>query len=240
MEPLYIAVCEDQPEERQALLALLESSAIPCVPAVFATGEELLTAWRPHTFDLLLMDIYMDGMTGIETVKQLRSNGEDLPVAFVTSSTDHALDSYRLSALKYIEKPVTAKALTEILALAQLKKADAPALIVQRSGSTESLRLADIVYLEQQGHVVNIHLQGDVVKTVYDKLAVLAQQLDGRPFFQTHKSFLVHLAFIDHIDAELRCFVLTDGKNIPIRRELMGRAKRAWQDFLIAQIRVTL
>lgn len=85
--------------------------------------------------------------------------------------------------------------------------------------------------------MVNIHLKDGTVKTVYEKLSSIAKRLEGQPFFQTHKSFLVHLAFVGHIDTDLRCFVMTDGKNVPIRRELMGKAKRAWEDNLFARTR---
>ena len=65
MEPLRLAICDDLPEEREALLALLEQAPIATVCAQFASSEELLEAFRPGGFDLLLMDIYMDGMTGV-------------------------------------------------------------------------------------------------------------------------------------------------------------------------------
>ena len=75
MVPLYIAVCEDQPQEREALLEMLGKSGFPCVLTVFDNAEALLAAWESHTFDLLLTDIYMDGMTGVETVKLRRDRG---------------------------------------------------------------------------------------------------------------------------------------------------------------------
>ena len=237
MEPLHVAVCEDQPGEREALLALLAESAVPCVSTAFSSGEALLEAWRPRAFDLLLMDIYMEGMSGIEVVKRLRDRGEELPVAFITSSTDHALDSYRLSVLKYIEKPARPRDVAEILELARLKKADVPSLAIRRGGSREEIPLSDISYLEQQGHVVNIHLRDGTVRSTYEKVAALAEELSGRPFFQPHKSFLVHLPYVGHIDGDLKCFVMADGKNVPIRRELMGKARRAWEDHLFARTR---
>lgn len=237
MGPLHIAICEDQPAERDILLALLEQDPTPCTATVFTSGEALLAAWEPHAFDLLLMDIYMDGMTGVEAVRRLRERGEALPVAFITSSADYALDSYRLSALKYMEKPVRPEDVAELLELAWLKKARAPALSVQWNGNSDRIPLSDILYLEQQGHVVRIHLRDGAVRQVYEKLSEAAVRLAGQPFFQTHKSFLVHLAHVERIDADLRCFVMADGKNIPIRRELMGRARRAWEDWLFAHTR---
>ena len=61
--------------------------------------------------------------------------------------------------------------------------------------------------------------------------------LADQPFFQPHKSYLVHLAFVARVNTDLRCFVMTNGKNIPIRRELMGKARRAWEDGLFARNR---
>ena len=62
MEPLNLAICDDLPEERKALLALLEQAPIATNCTQFGSSEELLEAFRPGKFDLLLMDIYMDGM----------------------------------------------------------------------------------------------------------------------------------------------------------------------------------
>ena len=71
MEPLNLAICDDLPKEREALLALLEQAPIATNCTQFGSSEELLEAFRPGKFDLLLMDIYMDGMTGVEAVQKI-------------------------------------------------------------------------------------------------------------------------------------------------------------------------
>ena len=53
----------------------------------FGSSEELLEAFRPGKFDLLLMDIYMDGMTGVEAVQKIREMDDAIPIAFTTTST---------------------------------------------------------------------------------------------------------------------------------------------------------
>lgn len=236
MEALQVAVCEDQAAERETLLSILAECAVANVPTVFASGEDLLAAYRPGRFDLLLMDIYMDGMTGIQAVERVRQVDESIPVAFLTTSTDHAMESYRLSALMYLEKPVRREKIQEMLELARMKRDNGPALVVSRNGAAEKLPLADLLYLEQQGHMVYIHLRNGQT-TVYDKLSALLPQLEGPSFFQSHKSYCVHLAHVARINTDLRCFVMANGKNIPIRRDLLGKAKRAWEDFLFAQAR---
>ena len=78
-EPLKILVCEDSPADEERLLGILGASSIPNEVTVFHSGEELLAAFEPMTYDLLLSDIYMGGITGVETVKQLRQQDAFLP-----------------------------------------------------------------------------------------------------------------------------------------------------------------
>ena len=103
---MNLTICDDLPEEREKLLALLEQAPIATICTQFGSSEELLEAFRPGKFDLLLMDIYMDGMTGVEAVQKIREMDECIPIAFTTTSTEHTFESYRLSVLKYLEKPV--------------------------------------------------------------------------------------------------------------------------------------
>ena len=236
-EELNIAICEDTPKEAEKLLALIRQSAIPARCTVFTSGEALLDTYQPQAFDLLLMDIYMGGITGVETVTKIREQDEEIPVAFITTSADHALVGFRLSALKYIEKPYQKKAIDDILELARLKKGNLPSLIVQQYGKAEKVPFAQILYIEQQSHQCNIYLRQGEVISIYEKLSAISKQLEGQPFFNPHKSFSVNLAFVRLIDTELKCFVMWDHKNVPIRRESMGKAKKALEAFLFQRTR---
>lgn len=224
---LNIAVCENTKGEAEKLLDILEQSSIKNSCTVFKNAEELLKIYTPQKFDLLLMDIYMEGMNGIEAVTEIRKIDENVPVAFITESTEHALESYRLSALKYIEKPCERKHIEDILKLASLKKANAPSLVVRWFGKEQYIRLAQIIYLEVQKRLLLIHLKNGEVVSVYDKLSSVLPQLQDDLFFSPHKSYCVNLRCVQYIDKELRCFVMSNGINIPIRRESMGKAKKA-------------
>ena len=157
MEPLRLAICDDLPEEREALLALLEQAPIATVCAQFASSEELLEAFRPGGFELLLMDIYMDGMTGVEAVRKIREMDETIPIAFTTTSTEHTLESYRLSVLKYLEKPVRKKDINDLLHLVKLQRDSAPRLAIRQNGETQKIPLSELFYLEQKAHHVFLY-----------------------------------------------------------------------------------
>ena len=236
-EPLNIAVCEDSAEDEKILLDILQADSIPSNPTVFRSGEALLNAYEPLTYDLLLSDIYMSGITGVETVKKLRELEEDLPVAFVTSSPDHTLESYRLSVLKYIEKPYQASDIHAILTLAKMQRDSAPALVILKNGREERFRFSRILYLEQQTHHVILHSRQGELLSIYDRLSGLTDQLAQQGFFSPHKSYSVNLNYVRSIDQELRCFLMADGERVPIRRESMSQARKALENHLFQKVR---
>ena len=237
MEPLRLAICDDLPEEREALLALLEQTPIATVCAQFASSEELLEAFRPGGFELLLMDIYMDGMTGVEAVRKIREMDETIPIAFTTTSTEHTLESYRLSVLKYLEKPVRQKDINDLLRLVKLQRDSIPRLTIHQNGTVQKLPLSELLYLEQKGHHVMISRKDGSIVQLYGKLSDLLPQLEEQPFFCPHKSYCVNLAFVRGINEEYQCYELADGKMVPISRSNRAKAKRAWEDFLFARTR---
>lgn len=236
-EPLRIALCEDTAKEAEKLTDILNRSDMPNKYTLYESGEALLENYQMQKFDLLLMDIIMGGMTGVETVKKIRQIDRETPLAFITTSTEHTLESYRLSALKYIEKPYEEADIKEILTLAKMKKDNAPCLLIQKNGKMEKIRISGILYLEQQARQVFICLEGGKVIEVYEKLQNLLPQLEEQPFFHPHKSFTVNLTFVEYIDNELRCFHMQNGKNVPIRRETLGKAKKALETYLFDRTR---
>lgn len=237
MEPLNLAICDDQPKEREALLALLAEAPIPTICTHFASSEELLAAFRPGGFDLLLMDIYMDGMTGVEAVQKIREMDESIPIAFTTTSTEHTLESYRLSVLKYLEKPVRQKDLDDLLHLVKLQRDSAPRLTIRQNGAEQRLPLSELLCLEQKAHHVMISKKDGSVLRIYGKLSDLLPQLEGQPFFCPHKSYCVNLAFVRGINEEYQSYEMADGKMVPISRSNRAGARRAWEDYLFARTR---
>ena len=220
-QTLNIAVCEDEAAETVLLCDILNHSDIQNTYTVFTDADSFLASYEYRKYDLLLMDIYMkDSMTGIEAVSIIRETDADIPVAFITTSTEHALESYRLSAIGYIEKPVSAAELSNILHLAMLKKSDAPSLYVKRNKSMERLALSDIMYIEQRARQIFIHLKENEEISCYEKLSELSDQLPAELFFLPHKSYAVNLSYVTRIDTSLKCFVMADDTNIPIKREL--------------------
>ena len=233
-ESLRIAICEDSEADEEILLNILMQITPPVSPTVFRCGEDLLESYRPLEYDLILTDIYMTGITGVDMIREIRKVDEEIPVAFITSSTDHTLESYRLSALKYIEKPFDAREIHSMIHLARISRDAAPCIVVPDSSGDVRVRFSQIVYLEQSNHLLNIYMTDGTMLSKYEKLNSLLPKLEQYRFFSPHKSYAVNLAQVRSIDAELKCFLMSDGQKVPIRRESVSAAKRALQDYLFS------
>lgn len=237
-EALRIAICEDEKNERDKLLAFLDESDTENVYSVFESGESLLEVFENGKFDLIFMDIYMNSsITGIDAVKLIREKDKEIPVAFVTTSKEHALESYRLSAMKYIEKPYEKESIEDMLSLAFLKRGELPSLTVHKNGIAEKIPFSKILYIEQQMHKVLIYLKGEDNLEIYGKLSDLESQLPENLFFSPHKSFAVNLSFVKFIDMEIKCFAMENNKNVPINREFLPKSKKALEDYLYENTR---
>lgn len=108
-----IALCDDMEEELKQVEGLLElyrkqNPALEYQTEWFANAEEFSEQINASESapDILLMDIFMPGKTGVEVVREMRGKGYKMPVIFLTTSTEHALNAYEVDALQYLVKPL--------------------------------------------------------------------------------------------------------------------------------------
>ena len=237
IETLNIIICDDIQSDLNHLLEIIHSCSYKTNCITFTSGEQLVAAYQPLKYDLLLTDIYMDGMNGIEAVSKIRKIDKNIPVAFVTSSLDFALESYRLSALKYIEKPYKKEDVEEILRLAMLQKQNIPSLQLQKNGKERKIPFTNILYLEQHSHKLIVHLLDGSNEEFYEKLSNILEHLSSQSFYNCHKSYAVNLNYVQNINSEVRCFVMENNDNVPIRRESFVQAKKTLASFLFKKTR---
>lgn len=232
---LKIAICEDLPEELNHLMSILEESKISLSTSTFTCGEDFLSEYRLHKYDLVFLDIYMDGMTGIETATELRKMDHDITIVFTTSSLDYTLESYRLDALKYIEKPVTLKSVLPVLQLVNMQKEYVPKLSVKLKDRVLQVPTPDILFFEQTGARYNIYLADGSSIVAQGKLVALLEELDSNIFFQCHKSYIVNFSFVKLLNKDLQVFEMLNGEMVHIRRDGFWKTKKAYENYLFNQ-----
>lgn len=226
-----IAICEDEDETAQHIAELCRTVMCglgePTEVSRYASADMLDQVLTEHRgrFDLILLDIQMEGTSGLQFAKQLFERGEETPVIFITANGEYALEAYDAHPLHYLLKPVTRESLEPALRLAW-ERYRARSIGISVGKKTILLPVADICCLESRNHGTVATLEQEE-QNFPVPLSKIEPQLPPKMFAHCHKSYLVNLGWVEEVGRkEVR---LRNGKLLPISRS----CAQAFQSALI-------
>lgn len=193
---LKIAVCDDLPTDRQRLISLIKSKVPDCEITEYESGEALLRNIESGArFDMIFLDIFMDGISGVEAAGLIRKFDSDALLVFVSISDDFYRESYDLYAFNYLVKPLEKDKLNEVLtrAMEQLNKDTEQVVRISFMGSLHTVSCSQILYLSSEQHSVNFYLKNGGILKSYSKLDDFVSQLPSEDFVRCHQSYIVNL-----------------------------------------------
>jgi two-component system response regulator AlgR len=202
---LRTLIVDDETLARSRLRTLLAECQSPAaeVVAEAAHGEGAQRHLADTRFDLVLLDIHMPGIDGIELARSLRNRPGAPAVVFVTAHAAHAVTAFELEAVDYLTKPVRAERLQQALQKAEryLKERRAPpsetqqeALLIQERGRAERVPLVEVLYLKSELKYLTVRTASR--SHIYDgSLADFEERYPAR-FVRVHRNALVARAAI--------------------------------------------
>ncbi len=195
-------------------------------------GDKLLAQSTASHMDIVILDIVMPLLNGMDTARELRAQDTAVKLIFLTSSPEFALESYEVKAQDYLLKPVSYDRLREALdACCQMLRAEPKNMVLKTSFGFQKLYFGDVEYAEAQNKRVVFHLRTGREVDTPEPLHSLEDKLvseDG--FFKCHRSYLVYLPNVDHFNSTE--IIMRSGRCVPIAR---GYAK-AFQEAYFAQM----
>ena len=200
-----------------------------CYLESYATGEGLLEAAK--RFDIVFLDIQMDGMDGIETAGRLRKKQDDIVLIFVTGNREYVFDALDLYAFHYLLKPVDEDKFREVLERAAgevAKKKEKRGLFIKKRNLT--LDQAGILYIESRAKKVEIHTAGskDIIE-IYATMEEMEGQL-GEDFYRCHRAYIVNMAHITEYDND--SITITNGDKVYLTKKKYGDFVKAYMCYL--------
>lgn len=214
-----IAICDDMEEDVQYIASVVrnwgEKEKISVDLETFPSAESFLFRYAEQKdYDILLLDIEMRSMNGVELAKRIRKENDAVQIVFITGYTDYIAEGYDVSALHYLMKPLSVDKLYEVLNRAVMKiKKNERSLFLSLSGEMVRIPVYEIKYLEVQQNYVTIHAENNY--TVKKTLGEFERELDER-FYRMGRSFIVNLSCINRITKNN--VFLSDGSVIPLPR----------------------
>ena len=149
---MRIAICDDQAVCLEQTLAAVRKciSAAEARIDLFKSGMSFLREFRNRPYDLVFLDIEMPEMNGITVAKNLRIIHKDVPIIFLTSHIEYALEGYEVNALRYLTKPVDPQKLRDVLSVVVERMRQQRILWIKTDMGEQKLLVKDILFMEAQ------------------------------------------------------------------------------------------
>ncbi|MGN1004628.1 MAG: LytR/AlgR family response regulator transcription factor [Oscillospiraceae bacterium] len=231
---LHIAVCDDEALDRQQIAELVDQTmleeGLSCRIASYESGTALLSAIQNGAqFQILLLDVMMDGLDGMALAAALREMGDHTAIVFISSNREMAMRGYEVEALRYLAKPVDRARLQEALMYCYRTRLEQKEILLPTAGGQSRILLSDLVYAETWERGVRLILKDGQTETGM-KISELAAMLPERQFVFCHRTILVNLAFIQSIRyCELE---LKSGARLPVSKYRQSEIRKKFMRYL--------
>ena len=218
---MLVAICDDERTDRERIGGIL---------------GDLIEQYenRFPGYDLIFMDIYLKRINGMETIRKLRDYDRNVTVIFISSSPDHAIESYDVGAGRYLLKPIAGDKVDIVLnrfmesRYPKIKKS----LLMVNGSSSRRIAYDDILYIESQRMNLRIVCNNGVEHTIRKKLDEVQTELTQPRFLRCNQSYIVNMDYIIRADKD---FTMDNGDRIPIKVRDRKRIRDQYFAYVLAE-----
>lgn len=227
---LQIAVCDDDMKAVKLHTKKAEKCLEQCRSAgkilEYSASENLLYDIMDDNsfFDLILLDIEMPGVSGMEIAKKIKPFLPNVKIIFITSHIEYAIDAYELSIFRYVPKddietrlPAAIKDAVKLIELEEGKN-----YIIQTNSRLEKIPYKKIYYIDRDGKNANIVTE-DGSSKVRKSLSQVYNELNTEEFIYIDRGCIVNIIHIMQIKDKMA--VLKNGNSLPISRSHLQKVK---------------
>lgn len=228
---LNIAICDDEKIIREQIKELVEKEMPGVCAGLYETGDALLAAGKQ--FDIVFLDIQMEGTDGIETAKKLRERDEDTILIFITGIREYVFEAFDVAAFHYLLKPIEVDKFHEVFQragreLEKRKSKRRETVFIKTRNRSFSMEKDSILYIESRGKKVEIHTTGEIIEA-YASMNEMEGQL-GESFYRCHRGYLVNMVYVAEYDSE--SVILNNGEFVYLAKEKYGEFVKAYMRYL--------
>lgn len=232
---MNIAIVDDNKTDQAELAGYIakycNDNQLHCQISVFQNGSDFLSSFRGESFDLVFLDIYMNGENGIQIAEKIRTQNPDLLIIFSTTSRSHAVEGFRVRAADYLVKPYTYEQFENTMShCCRTMLKHAYFIEVKEGRYHTKVLLNDILYVDYYNHYIQIHTKNRIIRS-YLPFSEFAPMLSGYPQFLTcYRNCLVNMDKIESLDE--KDFILVTGERVPISRGMKSDVRQIYADYI--------
>ena len=228
---MRVAICDEEKESSVLLCQLIRQQEPDCEVVCFDSSRQFLEDGQ-H-FDILLLDIQMEEMRGIEVARAIRMKKDNTILIFVTALKEYVPEAFDVSAFHYLLKPVAAEKFCKVFenACREVRRwecLEEEQLFFHTKTKSFTLQKKDILYVESRKRKVDIHTLGEAY-TIYATMKYMEEQL-GQDFYRCHRGYLVNMAYVsEYGEGTIR---LQNGESVYVAREKYSEFAKAYTQYI--------
>lgn len=199
----HIAIVEDEEVFSRQLTEYLDrykqENGLSFTVSVFKNGEDIVKDYRKD-YDIILLDIDMPVMNGMQAAEAIRQQDSDVVLMFITNMASYALKGYEVDALDFVMKPINYYTFSARFARA-VKRAEQKSrqhILITLPDGIKRFRIADILYIEVQNKMLHYHTVNEIY-TVRGTMQGAEKSLEGYPFAKCNHWYLVNLMHVSQV-----------------------------------------
>ena len=201
----------------------------------FHSAEEFLTTWECGLYDLIVLDIYMGKITGIELAYKIRETDPQVLLAFCTTSNEFASESFEVGAKHYLRKPITSDCIQKMFSRLNLDEVEKNRITILPDGHTVKLR--NIIYTEYANHSVTVYIKREKPHRFRISHTEVENHLMPHGYFYAPcKGIIVNFYEVTAYDEADGSFKMSTGEVIPVVRRKQKDAKETYTKFLFRKM----
>jgi DNA-binding LytR/AlgR family response regulator len=200
----------------------------------YRSGQSFLDHWSAGQYDVIILDIFMGGITGVEVAKKIRLTDRDVKLVFCSHSNEFATESYEVNAQYYLLKPATQGSITNMLRRLNLELIQLQEFVTLPDGHDVILR--DIVFTEYYNHVVTLYMKNKESYRIRTNHAIVEDLLTPCGFIHSpSKGILVNFHEVTAVSDD--SFTMSEGTVLPISRRKNKEIQTAYIKFRFQKMR---
>lgn len=200
---LHIAIVEDEKEFAEQIIGYLEKyeqdNGAEIRMSVFTDGAQILDNYQP-IYDIILLDIEMPQVNGMEAAERIREQDGDVVLMFITSMAKYAIRGYAVGALDFVMKPINYFTFSAKLtrAIKRADKRERVQILLNLPDKVKPLNLEQIYYVEVQSRMLHYHTdEGEYV--VRGTMQSVEKQFESHHFTKCNHWYMVNLRYVSEV-----------------------------------------
>lgn len=213
MEDIRILTGDDDAGMLLVMRKIIERAEGCALVGEARSGDELIRIFDETRPDVVLMDVEMPGMNGIDCGKAIQDRNPRTIIIFATAHEEYMKNAFELYAFDYLVKPFSVERALNTLALARERlgaqhsvRSARPAndgplqrMMIRHREGVSLINPQDILMVQREDRATALLLRDGRKLFTADPLSEIAERLDARNFFRSHRSYIINLDQVDSI-----------------------------------------